>query len=491
MRQIIVVNNPKRWNLDLQGAEIVSARDYLMKEEFGQYSKANICNLCKSYRYQSVGYYVSLLALARGHRPWPDVLAIQDLKSQTIIRLMSDELNQTIQQSLKPIQSSEFTLSIYFGQNLAKRHNRLARQLFTHFQAPLLRAEFTRKENDWTLKQINPIALNEVPKEHHPFIEEAATAFFNKPRPSVRKKDFRYDMAILTNPEEELPPSDEKAIAKFIKAANSAGFYTEMITREDATRINEFDALFIRETTSVNHHTYRISRRAEAEGVVVIDDPRSILLCTNKVYLAELLKKHRLPAPETIIFSNTVEELSRIEDQIGFPCIIKKPDSSFSHGVVKADNSEQLKELSSRMFQSSDLLIAQKFIPTEFDWRIGILDGKVLFGCRYFMARKHWQIYKHGGDGSLSEGIAETIPVTEIPPLIHETALKAAVLIGDGLYGVDLKELDGKPYVIEINDNPNIDQGVEDRVLNGELYDRIVASFRARIEKRKGGADGN
>jgi glutathione synthase/RimK-type ligase-like ATP-grasp enzyme len=58
----------------------------------------------------------------------------------------------------------------------------------------------------------------------------------------------------------------------------------ELIEKEDYGRLAEFDALFIRETTGVNHHTYRFARRAEAEGLVVVDDPQSILKCTNKVY---------------------------------------------------------------------------------------------------------------------------------------------------------------------------------------------------------------
>ncbi len=62
------------------------------------------------------------------------------------------------------------------------------------------------------------------------------------------------------------------------------GSRTELITRDDSNRLSEFDALFIRETTSVDHHTNRIARKALAEGLVVIDDPESILRCSNKVY---------------------------------------------------------------------------------------------------------------------------------------------------------------------------------------------------------------
>ena len=44
-------------------------------------------------------------------------------------------------------------------------------------------------------------------------------------------------------------------------------------------------------------------------------------------------------------------------------------------------------------------------------------------------------------------------------------ALKAANLIGDGFYGVDLKQVGNRYYVMEVNDNPNVDAGNEDGVL--------------------------
>lgn len=219
-----------------------------------------VFNLCKCYRYQSLGYYVSLLASARGHKPVPNILAIQDLKSQAIIRIASTELDSLIQKSLKPIQGDSFTLSIYFGKNLAKQHNQLSQRLFAQFQAPLLRAEFIKKDTVWILRALQPIASNDVPADHKPFVKE--------------------------------PPKT-----------------------------------------------------------------------------------------------------------LGFPLILKQPDSSFSQGVLKVDSMDEYITETENLFEMSDLLIAQKFTPTPFDWCIGILNGSPLYACRYHMARKHWQIYERTGDG--------------------------------------------------------------------------------------------
>ncbi len=486
MRTLFIVNNPKNWDLDVPGIEVISAKAYLTRSEFSDLRAVKVFNLCKSYRYQSNGYYVSLLAAARGHKPIPSVMTIQDMKSQTMIRFVSEDLDDLIQKSLAPLQSGNFTLSIYFGQNLAKRYQNLSQHLFKLFPAPCLRAIFVFNKK-WQLQNIEPIAADDIPKDHYYFVEEAAKEYFMGKVTSVpRKSNARYDMAILYNRNDLTPPSDEKSLQKFMRAAESVGFDVEVIDKDDYGRIAEFDALFIRETTSVNHHTYRFARRATAEGLVVIDDPESILKCTNKVYLAEMLDRYKIPAPKTVILHrDNKEEAIR---ELGFPIVLKQPDSSFSLGVVKVDDEAQFTTEVDRLLEKSELIIAQEFVPTPYDWRVGIIDHQPLYVCKYYMARKHWQIVKkEDGTGKLLYGKTDSFPVEQAPEKVVRIAQKAANLIGDGLYGVDIKELDGKFYVIEINDNPSIDHSVEDMILKDELYRRIMRVFLKRIERRKEG----
>ncbi len=73
-----------------------------------------------------------------------------------------------------------------------------------------------------------------------------------------------------------------------------------------------------------------------------------------------------------------------------------------------------------------------------------------------------------------------------MPEAIIKTALKATRLIGDGLYGVDIKSQGDKHYVIEVNDNPNIDFGIEDTILGETLYQQIMAVFLQRIRRKHG-----
>ncbi|MCB1127596.1 MAG: RimK-like ATPgrasp N-terminal domain-containing protein, partial [Verrucomicrobiae bacterium] len=179
MAILMVVNNPRDWPLHVPGVEVVAARDYLTRPDFAALRGARVFNCCRSYRYQSVGYYVSLLAAARGHKPIPNLATIQDMKSPSIVRLTSEEMDELIQKSLADIKSPTFPLSIYFGRNLARKHDRLAGQLFQMFHAPFLRAHFEHDDqHGWSLQRVGPISEREIPDSHHPFVLEVATEFF-------------------------------------------------------------------------------------------------------------------------------------------------------------------------------------------------------------------------------------------------------------------------------------------------------------------------
>jgi glutathione synthase/RimK-type ligase-like ATP-grasp enzyme len=487
MTALIVVDNPKDWPLEIPGVAVVPARAYLTDPAYGTDHSVKVFNLCKSYRYQSLGYYVSLLAEARGHKPLPTVGTMEDLQSRNLVRLLTEDLDDLIQRLFAPIKSDTFELSIYFGRNVTSRYDALSHKLFGLLQAPLLRAYFERRRERWRLQKVRAIAGSDIPPAHQDFVVQAASDYFagrgwrtrNRTRP-------RFDLAILHDPENPEPPSNARAMQKFQKAAEALGMHVEFITRADIGRLPEFDALFIRDTTYANHYTYRFSRRAQAEGLVVIDDPDSILKCNNKVYLAELLTQHRLPAPKTLMVHR--DNVGDIIPTLGLPCVLKQPDSSFSRGVVKVESENELAPKVNALLSESDLVIAQEWLPTEFDWRVGILDRRVLFVAKYLFPPGHWQIVRRDAQRRMiEEGPTVAVSIGEAPTRVVRTALKAANLIGDGMYGVDVKQIGNRCYIIEVNDNPNVDAGNEDGVLKDALYREVMGVFLKRIEERKRG----
>ena len=80
------------------------------------------------------------------------------------------------------------------------------------------------------------------------------------------------------------------------------------------------------------------------------------------------------------------------------------------------------------------------------------------------------------------DGDADCLPIEDVPKDVIDMALKSAKLMGLGLYGIDIKLVNDKLMVIEINDNPNIDFGVEDAHYGDLVYTEILSALKKRLD---------
>ncbi|WP_435413154.1 RimK family protein [Psychroserpens mesophilus] len=481
MNKYIVVNQPDKWNFSVDNITVISSQDYLTNPKYSLLKKARIFNLCKEYSYQSKGYYVSLLAEARGHLAIPTIKNIVDLTTLKLVKIVSNEFDDVIQSSLKNIKSQEFTLSIYFGQNVAQKYRELSALFYRNFQVPFLRVKFNHTTK-WNIQSIKAIPESEIPKEHFESAQEFAIQYFSKKRydtPKIQNYDF--DLAILVNPDDPAPPSNPKGLKKFLDIADKMNIYAEIVEPKDLSRLSTFDALFIRQSTEVNNEAYSFARKAQQEGIAIIDYPDAILKCCNKVYMAEALNNANIATPKTVIIHK--DNRHEVVKSVGLPCVLKAPDSTFSFGVKKAKTQEEYDLLVTDMLKESDLIIAQEFCPSDYDWRIGIIDDEPFYACKYYMAKGHWQIYNWNAKKKKEQdGEADCLPIEQVPKDVIQMAIKSAKLMGKGLYGIDIKVVNDKPMVIEINDNPNIDFGVEDLHYGDLIYTKILSALKNRLD---------
>jgi len=476
----LVIDRDSDWKVYYPSDDVMTAQVYIDEAPLTPH---RIINLCRNYQYQSRGYYVSLLAEARGHKVIPSVKTLTDLAQPAVYGV----LDHSIQKPLNALAGDEtrWRWSIYFGQCDLPGLTEASRQMFERFPVPILQLTVQKKTN-WQLVSIKALGLHSLAEAEEEVFAASLERFSKKVWRAPRaQRRYRYDMAILINDKETTPPSDKGALKKFERAAHRQGMDVDFIQPSDYFRLAEYDALFIRETTNVNHHTYRFSRKATHEGMVVMDDPDSILRCTNKIYLADLIRTRHLPAPKSRAITSTQNKvLLDLEASLGFPMVIKIPDGSFSKGVEKVKDLESLKKMVDQLLKQSAIILAQAYVPTDYDWRIGVLNGRAIFACRYFMAKGHWQIYNHAAKPSQQSGGFETVPTHEAPKAILKAALDVAGAFGNGLYGVDLKQCGDAVYIIEVNDNPSIDSGVEDAWSGDGLYDTIMGEFRQRLDRR-------
>jgi len=493
-RHTVVVDRLKDWKWQIDGIQLTTANDYLTQKAEPQLRPNRIINLCRHYNYLSGGYYCSLLAEARNDIPMPTVADIVDLSRKSLYAFSLPELELKLSKIINRLAEppvSSFELHLFFGYCDDARFARLAADVFDVFRYPLLKLNITY-DKQWHIHSIKTMGLHQVTVALADYFESSLRSYARVPRRKRhdQRKAPLYDLAILYNPNEKLPPSDMEAFEQFIKAGKKLRMDVELIQKKDFSRLTEFDALFIRETTAIDNHTFRFARKAEAEGMPVLDDTKSIIRCTNKVYMWERLSAQNLPSPKTIPLNRYRFDdhvVNALEQELGYPMVLKIPDGSFSRGMFKAESRSQVLDAANNLFARSRIILAQEFMYTAYDWRIGILNGKAIFSCQYKQSRGHWQIVNHKADGSAIPGGFMTMAIDDAPQEVVDVALKAAALIGNGFYGVDLKQNERGIFVIEINDNPNVDRGVEDKVLKGELYDIILKEFIHRIEMIRNG----
>jgi len=340
MNVLIVVNHRRDWPNDVAGATVISAREYLT-DAAGETQPARVIKLCRTERYQGRGYYVSMLAEAQGHHPLPDLKTLGDLQSESPETMLAGLPGELVQRLFTGTDADTASIDAYFGRDPTRKHDALAQRLFTAVRIPLLRVTFERQRDRWRVQRIRALSAMDVAPEHRAAASEAAGDWLSRRTPKAREAaPQRPRLGILHNEDAPEPPSNKRALEKFIETARMLGMDADFVRKGDIEQVPKLDALFIRDTTWVNHYTYQFARRAVAEGAVVVDDPDSILRCTNKVYLHALLSRHKVPMPRTLMVHR--ENVGQILPALGLPCILKKPDGAFSIGVQKIETAAQL-----------------------------------------------------------------------------------------------------------------------------------------------------
>ncbi|HSJ05255.1 MAG TPA: RimK-like ATPgrasp N-terminal domain-containing protein, partial [Longimicrobiales bacterium] len=504
-RRVLVVVT-KRGDADGFPADMIaSAQSYIEGTADGAAEPHTlVVNLCRTLRYGSDGYYVSLLAEARGQNvlprlettagiadPYARFRALQEAGIPTIEA--AERAAPRRRSAPVPVRTDDGTaepppmvregsswreagpgehadIVICLGTTSDPRFRAVAAGVFRVWPAPLLAIRMLQEQGQWKVAGVahaSPLRLDGAQRS---LLVKTLTGDIRALRrgvPAGERGTVRASIAVLVDPLDPFSASSPETVDRLQAVAAAMNVHVARIGAADLRRLPEYDALFVRSLTGVKLPSFQFALRAEALDMPVIDDPQSIIRCGNKVFLEELLRREGVPLPRTRIV--TTQTPWKQLEELGLPFVVKSPDGSFSAGVHRIDRREDYETRARELFLRSPLLIAQEWLPTEFDWRITVLDGRILFAARYYMAHGHWQIRTEEG-GVERYGKVEAVPRAEAPPAVADVAIRAARLVGRGMYGVDLKETDSGPVVIEVNDNPNLDADYEDAADGDVIY---------------------
>ncbi len=488
------------------GDVLETATPWLPAEELltGGAAPGVVINLCRERGYLSQGWYVSLVAEGRGCQVLPDVHTLEGLadphsRTRALREAGVDAIDpgelarraaELAQPPAVPIAAAGglraagpdelAEIWILLGRCGAEGFRRLAGRVFQAWPAPILRARLLKEGGRWRLYDLEAQGPEALDAAGRAALADALDRPL--PKPGAADEAPLPSLAVLIDPADPFIASSPETIDRLERVAARRGLRVERLGPDGLEQLAEHDALLIRTVTGVDQPAWRFAARAEALDMPVIDHPSAILRCSNKVFLHELLTRAGLPTPPTICFGAGADFAS-LTATLGSPLVVKVPDGSFSTAVFRIDSPEAFKARIPGLLAHSPLLVAQAWTPTDYDWRVAVLGGRVLFTCRYYMARGHWQIRAAAGSRA-RYGRVEAVPRQRAPRAVTRAALDAAALIGDGLFGVDLKLLPEGPVIIEVNDNPNLDIGHEDAADGERIYEEITDWFLRRLEAR-------
>jgi glutathione synthase/RimK-type ligase-like ATP-grasp enzyme len=261
--------------------------------------------------------------------------------------------------------------------------------------------------------------------------------------------------------------------------AEAMGHNAEFLFPVDINKIPKMDALFIRARTDPKNITYVAARMAEFHGIPVIDDANSIQICGDKINMYSHLIRMNVALPRTVFLPKTdltVEKVTELFDTLGTPLILKEPSTSFSQRVEKVSDIAEFFRVARRFIKMSDRIVVQQFVESKYDWRVGVLDGKLLYACKYTIPSVTFKIQASVNGHIVYCGV-ESMPEAAVPPHVVQLGIEAGNAIGNGLYGVDIKNNNGDACVIEVNDNPSLESGED--ACYPQIYEQIIGHLFA------------
>ena len=201
-----------------------------------------------------------------------------------------------------------------------------------------------------------------------------------------------------------------------------------------------------------------ISYMLEKAGIRLFNSAQAIELCDDKMTTALALSNSGIPMPKTLPGLLCYDEgaplneqaLRIVEEELGYPVIVKSSFGSMGTGVFKAENFEQLKGAASALKMQPHLF--QQYITESAgrDIRVIVIGGKAVAAMERISGRDFRSNIAIGGRGLK----------IDMPVQVREMAEKAAALLNLDYCGADI--LFGKEgfYLCEVNSNAFFD-GIE------------------------------
>jgi glutathione synthase/RimK-type ligase-like ATP-grasp enzyme len=229
---------------------------------------------------------------------------------------------------------------------------------------------------------------------------------------------------------------------------------TESLTQRS---LKSFDLVYFELWYKARQQALAAARYCERHKIPFFSGEIIDLDPDTKIGELAIMADQGISLPRTFTSSNREIKRRFLKNPpLTYPLIIKADDGYGGHNNFLVHN---YKELKNTLNAHKDLtFVVQEFIPNDCDYRCVVLGGEIKFVLKRSRDKNrdiHVNNTSAGGEGI-------DVPLDTISAEAQQMVVAAAKVLGrDGFAGVDLMidSETGKPYILEVNQTPQIEIG--------------------------------
>lgn len=188
----------------------------------------------------------------------------------------------------------------------------------------------------------------------------------------------------------------------------------------------------------------------QENGVRVFNRPDAIEKCTDKFRSLYTLRMNGVPVPTTITTERPSLAMRGLDLLNSSAVVIKPMFGSRGHGsaMIRKSERDAIWELVRSLTFYRHVAYLQEFVSHGgVDIRAFVLGGRVLAAMYRRAPPNTWKT-------NIAQG-ASPIRIDKLDPEIEDVAVRAANSLRCDIAGVDIAVVNGKPYVFEVNSQPD------------------------------------
>lgn len=218
----------------------------------------------------------------------------------------------------------------------------------------------------------------------------------------------------------------------------------------DHKPLGRTDVVIPRIAPSVHVYGLALVNQFDLAGVAVLNDAQSIANARNKMRLMQLLSRHGIHVPPTVMGRGALELRGMAELVGGVPVVIKLVQDPERFGIIVCESEQSLEAALETVLSMGHNLIVQRYVkPGEGrDLRALVVGGEVIAAVRRQPA---------AGKVRRSLQTGARVTAARLSKDEKRIAADAARIVGLEVAAVDMLDLrHGPPQVFEVHSSPGL-----------------------------------